>query len=87
MAHPVDLVVDLAFFFDESIGARHIGFGLVIIVERYEILDRIVRKEGLELAIKLGGQGFVGGQNDRGALGCLDDLGHCKGFAGAGCPQ
>ncbi len=49
--HPVDLFVDLRFFFDECIRARHIGLGLVVIIKAHKILDRILRKKALHLAI------------------------------------
>src|SRR5690606_14982010 len=37
VAHPVDLLVDLALLLDEGISAGDIGFGLVIVVVGYEI--------------------------------------------------
>jgi hypothetical protein len=83
----VDLLVDGAFFFDIGIGARHIGFGLIIIVERDEIFHRIVGEELFELAIELGGQSFVGRKNEGGALGLADELGDGEGFARAGDAQ
>jgi hypothetical protein len=45
VAHPVDLLVDLRFLFDIGVGARHIGFRLVIIVVAYKILHRIIREK------------------------------------------
>ena len=84
MAHPVDLLVDLAFLLDEGVGARHIGLGLVVVVIRYEILDGVLREEALELAVKLCRQGLVRREDDRRALGRLDDLGRGEGLAGAG---
>ncbi|CAI8178501.1 MAG: Uncharacterised protein [Alphaproteobacteria bacterium] len=84
MAHAVNLLVNIAFFFDVSVGARHIGFGLVIIVIRDEILDRIFREEALKLAVKLRRQCFVGGQHKGRALGTLNDLRHGEGLAAAG---
>ena len=84
VAHAVNLLVYIAFFFDIGVGARHIGFGLVIIVIRNEILDRIFRKEGFELAIKLRRQRFVRGKNKRRTLGAVDDLRHGEGLARTG---
>ncbi len=83
MAHPVDLLVNLGFFFDVGVGAGHVGFGLVVVVEADEILDGVVGEKRLHLAIKLRGEGFVGGKDDGGALGGLDHLGHGEGFTGA----
>ena len=81
VAHTVDSFVDGAFFFDIEIGARDIGFRLVIIVIGDEIFHRIIGEEGFELAVKLGGESLVVGEDQGGALGGLDDLGHCEGLA------
>ena len=84
MAHPVDGLVDGGFLLDIEVGAGHVGLRLVIVVIGDEILDRIVREEGFELAIELGGERLVGGEDQGRALGRLDDLGHGEGLAGAG---
>jgi len=81
VAHPVDGLVYARFLFDIGVGAGDIGFGLVIIVVGYEIFHCIVGKEALELAIQLRGEDLVGGEDQRGALGRLDYLGHGEGFA------
>ena len=51
MAHPVDAFVYARFLLDVRVGARHIGFGLVIVVIADEIFDGIVGEEALELPI------------------------------------
>ena len=84
MAHPVDLLVQRGFLLDIGVGARDIGLGLVIIVIRDEILDRVLREEALHLAVELRGQGLVRRENDRRAPGALDDMRHRKGLARAG---
>ncbi len=84
MAHAVDLLVDRGFLLDIGVGARHIGFRLVVIVVGDEIFDRVVRKEARELAIELGGERLVGRENERRALGVLDDMRHGEGLARAG---
>ena len=84
VAHAVDLLVDGGVLLDIGVGARDIGFGLVVVVVGDEILDRVVREEALELAVELGGQGLVVGEDQGRALGRLDDLGHGEGLAGAG---
>ena len=84
MAHAVDLLVDGRVLLDIGVGARDIGFRLVVVVVGDEILDRVVREEALELAIELGGERLVGGEDERRALGRLDHLGHGEGLAGAG---
>ena len=84
MAHPVDLLVDRAVLLDIGVGARDIGFRLVIIVIRDEILDRVLREERLELAVKLSRERLIGRENERGPLGFLDHLRHGEGLARAG---
>ena len=84
VAHPVNGLVDGGFLLDIEIGARHIGFGLVVIVIGHEILHRVLGEEGFELAIELCGERLVGGEDQGRALGRLDDLGHGEGLAGAG---
>ena len=83
MAHPVDLFVDLAFLLDIRVRARNVSLGLVVIVIADEIFDGIVRKEALEFAVQLGGQGLVRGQNNRRTLRFGNDLGHGKCLARA----
>ncbi len=87
MAHAIDLFVDRAFLLDIGVGAGHIGFGLVVIVIRDEILDRIVGKKAPELAIELRRQGLVGGEHESRALRSLDHLGHGESLAGTGDAQ
>src|SRR5690606_22375142 len=82
--HPVYLLVYGRVFFDISICSWYISFRLVVVVVRDEILDRVVGEEALELAVELGGEGLVGGEDQGGALGLLDDLGHGEGLARAG---
>ena len=81
VAHTVDLFVDLAFFFDESVRTGDVSFGLIVVIKADEILDGVVWKEAFELAIKLCCEGFVRGENDRRALRLLDHFRHRKGFA------
>ena len=64
-----------------------IGLWLVVVVVGDKVFHRIVGKELLELRAQLRGQGFVVGQHKGGTLDLLNDLGHGKGFAGAGHPQ
>ena len=84
VAHAIDLLVDRAFLLDEGVGARDVGFRLVIVVVGDEILDRVLGKELLELRIELGGQRLVGRQDKRGPLRLLDHLGHREGLARTG---
>jgi hypothetical protein len=84
MTHAVDLLVDGGFLLDIGIGARDVGFRLVVVVIGDEILDRVVGKERLELAVELGGERLVGRKDQGRALRRLDHLGHGVGFPGAG---
>ena len=87
VAHAVDLLVPRGVLLDVGVGAGDVGFGLVVVVVADEILDRVVREEALELAVELGGQGLVVGEDQGRPLGRLDDLGHGEGLAGAGDAQ
>ena len=87
VAHPVDLLVDLALLLDEGIGARHIGLWLIVVIEGDKILNGIIREKAFELSIELRRQRFVGGKDNRGALGLSDDLSHGECFASAGSAQ
>ena len=66
---------------------RDVGFGLVVVVVGDEVFDGVVGEEVLELLVELGGEGLVVGEDQRGALGGLDDFGHDVGLAGAGDAQ
>ena len=69
VAHPVDLLVDRAFLLDVGVGARHVGFGLVVVVVGDEVLHRVAGEERAELAVQLRGQRLVGREDQGGALG------------------
>ncbi len=84
VAHAVDLLVDRGILLDIGVGARDIGFRLVVVVIGDEILDGVVGKETLELAVELRRQRLVGREDQRRALRRFDHLGHGEGFAGAG---
>ena len=87
MPHAVDLLVDRGFLLDVGIRARHIGFGLVVVVIGDEILDRVLREETFHLAVKLRRQRLVGGEDQRRALGRRDHMRHGEGLARAGDAQ
>ena len=83
-AQAVDFLVDLCVFLDVGVGARDVGFGLVVIVVADEVLDGVVGEEVVEFGVELGGQGLVVGQHQGRALHLGDDLGHDVGLARAG---
>ena len=84
MAQLVDLLVDLGFFLDVEVVARHIRLGLVVVVVGDEVLDRVLGQQLAELGVQLRGQRLVMGQHQRRPLQLLDDMGHHEGLAGAG---
>ena len=84
MAHAVDLLVDARGLLDVGVGARDVGFRLVIVVVADEVLDGVVGEERLELAVELGRQDLVRRQHDRRALHLRDDVRHGEGLARAG---
>jgi len=67
MAQLVYLIINGRILFNVGVRGRNVGFGLVVVVIAHKILHRILRKKLFELGIKLGGQGFVVG-NDKGRL-------------------
>ena len=86
-AQLLDLLVEHTLFLDVGIGARNVGFWLVIIVVGDKILDSVVGKELLVLAVKLRRQRLIGRKHQRGFLHLLDDLGDGVGLAAARHPQ
>ena len=82
VAHAVDFLVHRRIFFDVGVGARDIGFGLVVIVIRDEIFHRVFGEEVFHLAVKLRRQRLVGRQDERRALHGFDHLRHGEGLAG-----
>ncbi len=59
MTKSVDSFINRNIFINISIGRRYIRLGLIIIIIAYEIMNRIIGKEVFQLAIELGGKGFV----------------------------
>ena len=83
---PLDLVVDRGILLNVEIAARHVRFRLVVVVVGHEIFHRVARQKVRELAVELGGEGLVVGNDQGGHLGALDDLGHRERLTGAGYP-
>ena len=82
--HAVDLVVDEGILLDVRVGLRDVRLGLVVVVVRHEVLDRVAREERPELPEELGGQRLVGGDHQGGPLHGGDQVGDGVGLAGAG---
>lgn len=87
VAQTLDLLVDGGILFDIGVGRGDVGFRLIIIIVRDEILHRAVRKKLAELGAQLRGQRLVVGDDQRGALYALDDGSHRVGFARTGDAQ
>ncbi len=85
--HLLNVFVHRGIFLDKGVRARHIGFWLVVIVIRDEILDGILREELFHLAVQLRRQRFVGRQHHGGALQVSDNVGDGEGFPRTGHPQ
>ena len=86
MTKLVNLIIDRAIFLDISIARWHIGFWLVVIVVRDEILDRILWKEFLELPIELSRQRFIVGDDQGRLIDLGNDLAHGIGLPRTSCP-
>ena len=84
MAHPVDLFVDQRIFLNVGVTRWDVGLRLIIIVIANKVVNRIVREQFLKFAIELGGQGFVGCQNQCWPAGLSDQVGHRESFSRAG---
>ena len=69
----LDLGVDRRVLLDEGVGLRHVGLGLVVVVVRDEVLDRVVRHELAELGGELRGERLVVREHERGPLHLLDE--------------
>ena len=64
-----------------KVARGHVGLGLVIVVVRDEVLDRVVREELAELPVELGSQGLVVGEDQRRPLHRGDHVGDGEGLA------
>ncbi len=80
-AQTVNLFVNIGFFLDIQIASWDVGFRLIIIVIRDEILHCIFREEFGILGVKLGCQCFVVGHHQGGQLQLLDHVGNCESLA------
>ena len=84
MSKHLDFFVNRSILLDIRIALRHICLGLIVVVVRDEVDHGVVGKEFFELARKLGGEGFVGGHDQRWLTESFNGLGHGKGLARAG---
>ena len=82
--HLVDLLVARGVLLDVRVTARDVRLGLVVVVVRDEVLDRVVREELFELPVELRGEGLVVGEDQGRPAGVGDDLRHRDRLARAG---
>ena len=75
------MLVDGGILLYVGIGLRHIGLGLIVVVIADKILNRVVWKEVLELAVKLRCKRFVGSDNEGWTLGSRHHIGNSKGLS------
>src|SRR5690606_23311714 len=78
---------DRAVLVDERVRGRDVGLGLVVVVVADEVLDRVMGKERLELAVQLRRQRLVRRHHQGRLLYLLDDVGDGIGLARAGNAQ
>jgi hypothetical protein len=84
VTHAVDLFVDHRVLLDVRVRGGNVRLGLVIVVVRDKVVDRVLGKEVLELPVELRGEGLVGSDDERRPVHLLDDIGDREGLAGAG---
>ena len=77
----LDLLVDREILLDIGVRRGQIGLGLIVVVVGNEVLDGIVRKEVLELAIELSCKRFVVAQHECRTVELGNDVGDRKGLA------
>jgi hypothetical protein len=71
-AETLDVLVDRGVLLDIDVGRRDVRLGLVVVVVRDEVLDRVAGQELPQLPVELGRQGLVVGQ-DQGGLAVVGD--------------
>src|SRR5919198_4374406 len=83
-AQPIYVLIDRSIFLDIGVGRRDVRLGLVVVVVRDEVLDRVMRQEALELSVELSRERLVVREHERGPAVMLDDVGHRHRLAGPG---
>ena len=73
--HLLDVLVDRGVLLNISVAGRDVGLGLVIVVVRNEVFNRVLGEVVLELPVKLRRQRLVMCHHERGTLHPLDDPG------------
>src|SRR5581483_8634985 len=78
----VDVVVARRVLLDVQVRLRDVRLGLVVVVVRDEVLDRVGGEEFAELVAELGGERLVVSDHERRPAHLLDRPGHRRGLAG-----
>ena len=81
---PLDLFVNGRILLDVGVGARDVGFRLVVIEVADEIFDRVAWEELFELGVKLRRQRLVVRDDERRPVELADDVGDRECLARAG---
>ena len=84
---PVDVVVDRRVLLDVRVRGREVRLGLVVVVVRDEVLDRVLGEELAELVAQLRCEGLVVRDHERRALEARDHVRDGERLAGAGRPE
>ena len=87
VSHLIDFLINQRVLLDIGITGGNIGFRLIVVVIADEEFDRILREELLKLAVELGSQGLVVGDDQRRFLDLLNDIRHGEGLPGSGHSQ
>ena len=72
--HLLDVLVDRGVLLDVGVRGRHVGFRLVVVVVRDEVLDGVAREVLLELAVELRRERLVVREHERRTLHGLDHV-------------
>ena len=86
-SQPIEIVVSRGILLDVDVALRDVGFRLVVVVVAHEVAHRILGEESLHLLVELGRERLVVADEQGGAAGPSDDVGHGEGLAGAGGAQ
>ena len=81
------MIIYLRIFLDKRIRRGHIGLGLVVIIVRNKVLDRVFGEELFKFSVELCRERLVVRHHDRWPLELLNDVGHGEGFTASGNTQ
>ena len=82
--HLLDVLVDARVLLDVEVARGDVGLGLVVVVVRDEVLDRVLGEELAELRVELRRERLVRREHERGPTDARDHVRHRVGLARAG---